>query len=329
MPAETGRPAGTVMRAARLAFQGVPCPPGVPGPTGPVTVSVPAKLNVGLAVGSRRPDGYHPIDTIFCALELDDTVSAEPADSLRLTIAGPEAGSVPSDERNLAWRAAELLAERAGCRPAVALRIDKRIPVAAGLAGGSADAAGALLACDRLWQLATPAARLRELAAELGSDVGFALAGGLARGGGRGEQLTELEGPALHWVLAAATGELSTAAVYAEFDRQRPTAGEPRLPDALIEAVRAGDPSGLAPLLRNDLQPAALALAPYLTQTLAAGQVAGALAGLVSGSGPTCAFLAADAGHARELAGKIATGEHCRFAVAVAGGLARPSWRAN
>ena len=122
---------------------------------------------------------------------------------------------------------------------------------------------------------------------------------------------------------------VSTAAVYAEFDRQRPTAGEPRLPDGLIEAVRAGDPSRLAPLLRNDLQPAALALAPYLTQTLAAGQAAGALAGLVSGSGPTCAFLAADAGHARELAGKIATSEHCRFAVAVAGGLARPSWRAD
>ncbi len=301
----------------------------MPPLTGAVTVSVPAKLNVGLAVGSRRPDGYHHIDTIFSSLDLYDTVRAEPADMLSLTIAGPQAASVPDDAGNLAWRAAALLAERSGRRPAVALRIDKRIPVAAGLAGGSADAAGALLACDQLWQLTTPPARLRELAAELGSDVGFALTGGLARGGGRGEQLAELAGPALHWVLAAATGELSTPAVYAEFDRQRPAADGPRLPDGLVEAVRAGEPDAVAPLLHNDLQPAALALAPYLAQTLADGLAAGALAGLVSGSGPTCAFLATDAGHARELAGTMATGEHCRFAVAVAGGLARPSWRAD
>ena len=211
--------------------------------------------------------------------------------------------------RNLAWRAAELLAERSGRPATVALRIDKRIPVAAGLAGGSADAAGALLACSRLWGLDTSPAELLELAARLGSDVGFALIGGLARGTGRGERLTELTGPVLHWVLAAAAGELSTAAVYAEYDRQRPAAPEPRLPDELVEAVRAGDPAALAPLLRNDLQPAALTLAPYLEQTLAAGRAAGALAGLVSGSGPTCAFLAADAGHAGELAGKLADSE--------------------
>jgi 4-diphosphocytidyl-2-C-methyl-D-erythritol kinase len=298
----------------------------VPTPSA-VTVSVPAKLNVGLAVGPRRPDGFHPIDTIFCALDLCDRITAEPAEQLSLSLAGPEVGSVPADERNLAWRAAALLAEQAGRPPAVALGIDKRIPVAAGLAGGSADAAGALLGCDRLWRLATPPERLRELAARLGSDVSFALTGGLARGRGRGERLVPLAGPTLHWVLAVATGELSTAAVYAEFDRQRASAPEPQLPAELIEAVRAGDPVRLAPLLRNDLQPAALALAPYLSQTLAAGLAGGALAGLVSGSGPTCAFLAADAEQARELAGKVATTEHCRYAVAVAGGVPGPSRR--
>jgi 4-diphosphocytidyl-2-C-methyl-D-erythritol kinase len=296
----------------------------VPTPS-TVTVSVPAKLNVGLAVGPRRPDGFHPIDTIFCALDLYDRITAEPAEQLSLSLDGPEAASVPADQRNLAWRAAELLAGQAGRPPAVALSIDKRIPVAAGLAGGSADAAGALLGCDRLWRLATPLEQLRELAARLGSDVSFALTGGLARGRGRGERLVHLAGPTLHWVLAAATGELSTAAVYAEFDRQQPSASEPQLADELIEAVRAGNPGRLAPLLRNDLQPAALALAPYLSQTLAAGLAGGALAGLVSGSGPTCAFLAADAGHARELAGKIATTEHCRYAVAVAGPVPGPS----
>src|SRR5581483_10556048 len=155
-------------------------------PTGPITVSVPAKLNLGLAVGPRRPDGFHPIDTIFCALDLCDTVTAEPAGELSLDVLGPEAGPVPADRRNLAWRAAELLAARA------ALRIDKHIPVAAGLAGGSADAAGALVACDRLWRLGSSTDALAELAARLGSDVSFALVGGIARGTGRGERLVGL-----------------------------------------------------------------------------------------------------------------------------------------
>lgn len=294
-------------------------------PAGRIRFSVPAKLNLGLAVGPRRPDGFHPIDTVFCALDLCDTVTAEPAGELSLGITGPEAGQVPADRRNLAWRAAELLAEQAGRPAEVALRIDKRIPVAAGLAGGSADAAGALLACDRLWRLGSSADSLAELAARLGSDVNFALIGGIARGTGRGERLVPLAGPPLHWVLAAATGELSTPAVYAEFDRQQPAPPEPRLPDELFEAVAAGDPARLAPLLRNDLQPAALALAPYLEQTLAAGLAGGALAGLVSGSGPTCAFLAADPDAARELAGALAAAEHCRFAVAVTGGVAGPN----
>ncbi|HTZ42782.1 MAG TPA: 4-(cytidine 5'-diphospho)-2-C-methyl-D-erythritol kinase [Jatrophihabitans sp.] len=287
-------------------------------PPARITVSVPAKLNLGLAVGARRPDGFHPLDTVFTALDLCDTVTAGPAERFRLEVHGPEAGTVPADSGNLAWQAAALLAAHTGRAATGTLVIDKRIPVAAGLAGGSADAAGALLACRALWQLDTGTDELLALATRLGSDVSFALTGGTARGTGRGELLQPLVAPALHWVLAAAAGQLSTAAVYAEFDRQPPAAPDPVLAHGLLAAVRAGDPAALAPLLRNDLQPAALALAPYLRDTLAAGQAAGALAGLVSGSGPTCAFLAADAGHARQLAEQLAA--DCRFAVAVTSG---------
>jgi 4-diphosphocytidyl-2-C-methyl-D-erythritol kinase len=179
------------------------------------------------------------------------------------------------------------------------------------------------VACNRLWRLGQTDAELTGLAAELGSDVAFALHGGTALGAGRGETLTELPAGQLHWVLAAAAGSLSTPAVYAELDRQRtgqPTA-EPAALDALVGALRTGVPIELAPLLANDLQPAALALAPYLRDTLAAGARLGALAGLVSGSGPTCAFLAADAGQARSLATALDADPSCRFARTVVGGV--------
>jgi len=289
------------------------------------TVAVPAKLNVGLAVGSRRPDGYHPVDTVFTALSLHDTVTAEPAAEPGLRLTGQEVGSVPADRTNLAWRAAELLADRLGRAPAVLLRIDKRIPVAAGLAGGSADAAGALLACRQLWQPDLPTGELAVLAARLGSDVNFALVGGTARGTGRGELLTALPAPELHWVLAAADGELSTAEVYARFDQLETATDDPALPDALLAAVLAGDPARLAGQLRNDLQPAAVALAPYLEQTLAAGLAAGALGGLVSGSGPTCAFLTRGPEHAGQVAEALSRSGSCRFAVPVRGGVPGPA----
>lgn len=266
-----------------------------------VTVRVPAKINIGLAVGPRRSDGFHDVHTVFAGLDLYDTITITPADRLSLRLTGPEADGLPTDERNLAWRAAVA----AGLRAAIA--IDKQIPVAAGLAGGSADAAGVLVA-----------GRAQHRAAELGSDVKFALAGGLAVGRGRGEQLQPLTGPPLHWVLAAAEDGLSTPAVYAELDRNRPHAPPPELDPGLIDAVVAGDVRALAPLLRNDLQPAAVALAPRLAATLQAGRVAGALGGLVSGSGPTCLFLAADADHARTLASELAA--HCRFTRAVSTG---------
>ena len=289
------------------------------------TVAVPAKLNIGLAVGSRRPDGYHPVDTIFTALSLHDTVIAEPAAEPTLHLTGPETGSVPADRTNLAWRAAELLAHRLGRAPEVRLRIEKRIPVAAGLAGGSADAAGALLACRQLWQPDLPADELAALASQLGSDVNFALVGGTARGTGRGERLTALPAPELHWVLAAADGALSTAEVYARFDHLGAARDDPALPAALVEAVLAGDPAWVAGLLRNDLQPAAIGLAPYLEKTLAAGLAAGALGGLVSGSGPTCAFLTRGAEHAGEVAEVLDRSGSCRFAVPARGGVPGPA----
>ncbi|OKK16736.1 4-diphosphocytidyl-2C-methyl-D-erythritol kinase [Streptomyces sp. CB00455] len=273
-------------------------------PRTPVTVRVPAKVNVRLAVGAARPDGFHDLANVFLAVSLFDEVTASPADGLTVTCAGPDADQVPLDRTNLAARAAEILARRAGIEPAVHLHIAKRIPVAGGMAGGSADGAAALLACDALWGLDTPRAELLDICAVLGSDVPFSLVGGAALGTGRGELLTPVEAGAFHWVFAVADGGLSTPAVFREFDRL--TAGTPVpppvAPPALLTALASGDPQALAPLLANDLQAAALSLRPQLAATLAAGTEAGALAALVSGSGPTTAFLVRD----QEAAGKVA-----------------------
>jgi 4-diphosphocytidyl-2-C-methyl-D-erythritol kinase len=302
--------------------------------SGAVSVRVPAKINLQLAVGPLRPDGFHEIGTVFAALELTDLLTATPADRLSLTVRGAESAGLPADRHNLAWRAAELLAGHAGVAAHAGLSIDKHIPVAAGLAGGSADAAASLLACDRLWDLRLPAGQLAELAAELGSDVAFALLGGTAVGAGRGERLRPVDAAAsFWWVLAAADGGLSTPAVYAELDRQRGTGQAPAAADpaaaieasGVLDAVLSGDPELLAGRLANDLQPAAIALAPYLADTLAAGRDRGALAGIVSGSGPTCLFLARDGEHARALARALTHPGNCRWAVAVAGGHARPT----
>jgi 4-diphosphocytidyl-2-C-methyl-D-erythritol kinase len=280
---------------------------------GAVTVRVPAKVNVQLAVGGRRPDGFHDLANVFLAVGLYDEVTAAPAGGLRITAEGRDTGNIPLDGTNLAARAAVALAARHGIAPDVHLHIVKDIPVAGGMAGGSADAAAALLACDALWGLDTPRGELLEICAELGSDVPFSLVGGAALGEGRGEILTPLEvrGP-FHWVFAVADGGLSTPAVYRECDRLRQESGTgdttddvpaPAADPALLAALRTGDPHALAAALGNDLQDAALSLRPALADTLRTGTDAGALAALVSGSGPTCAFLAPDA----DTAGKIAT----------------------
>ena len=359
-----------------------------------MTARVPAKVNLQLAVGPPRADGYHDLVTVFHAVSLFDEVTVRPAERTKVVVTGADAGSVPAGRTNLAARAAVALAKAAGTgrrgKSAVLIEIRKRIPVAAGLAGGSADAAAALVACNELWGAGASPRELRAVAADIGSDVPFALLGGTAVGQGRGEQLT----PALvtgvyHWVLAFGVGGLSTPEVYAACDRlraaraagaanaataaprrlagapaaprspaeaaaaarrsaaaaaasgspagahsavnpaiaaaARPDQAEtaavqpPQLSTALMAALRSGDPVAVGAQLANDLQPAAVSLRPQLRQALTAGRQHGALGAIVSGSGPTCAFLAADAAHARDLAVAVTGAGVCRAVVAVRG----------
>lgn len=265
-----------------------------------VTASAPAKINIVLAVGPAREDGYHNLATVFHAVDLRDTVTVEAAPvgtGVTISVEGEDADSVPVDGSNLAARAAVLLADRTGRSPDVRIHIKKQIPVAGGMAGGSADAAATLVACDALWGTRTSRAQLQEWGVELGSDVPFAVHGGTMIGRGRGEQLTPvLSSGTLHWAVVPVTGGLSTPAVYARFDEltAESRVREPIIDDDVLAALRTDDAKALAPLLRNDLQSAALSLRPDLAQVLEEGRQSGALAGIVSGSGPTCVFLAED-----------------------------------
>ncbi|MEV8046301.1 4-(cytidine 5'-diphospho)-2-C-methyl-D-erythritol kinase [Streptomyces griseoluteus] len=287
-----------------------------------VTVRVPAKVNVQLGVGAARPDGFHDLANVFLAVGLHDEVTVTPADELRVTCSGPDAASVPLDRTNLAARAALALAERRGIEPAVHLHIAKDIPVAGGMAGGSADGAGALVACDALWGTGATRAELLDICAELGSDVPFSLVGGAALGTGRGEKLAPLEvGGTFHWVFAMAGRGLSTPAVFREFDRltEGHAVPAPEADPALLTALAKGDPEALAAALTNDLQPAALSLYPELAATLETGRTAGALATLVSGSGPTTAFLVPDAPTATRVAQALENSGTCRTTRTAAG----------
>lgn len=282
--------------------------------TDSVTARAPSKVNLHLGVGPRRDDGYHDLVTVFQALSLHDDIRVARAHELSVTVRGEGAGSVPADASNLAARAAQALAGWADRAGHVAIQIEKTIPVAGGMAGGSADAAGALVALAHLWKLDISRDELAEIAADLGSDVPFALHGNTALGTGRGEQLMHvLSRGEFHWVLALAREGLSTPAVYKELDRLRDSrSGDVdddgdflRSPDDLMQALASGDPRAVAPLLHNDLQPAALSLQPTLRRTLRAGVDAGALNGIVSGSGPTCAFLCADEQSAVNVAAEL------------------------
>jgi 4-diphosphocytidyl-2-C-methyl-D-erythritol kinase len=294
-----------------------------------VTVRVPAKINLQLAVGPLRPDGYHGLVTVFHAIGLFDMVSVAAAEADSVAVTGEGAGQVPADGDNLALRAVRALravvAAQAG--PGVAVTINKRIPVAAGLAGGSADAAAALVACNELWRAGLPVRELCEIAAGVGSDVAFAVLGGTAVGRGRGERLTPALMPAAryHWVLAFADGALSTPEVYGTLDRLRAADGgagkaaEPELSTELMAALRAGDLERLGRSLSNDLQAPAISLFPALRKTLDVGLESGALGALVSGSGPTCLFLARDARHATDLAVALSGAGVCRTVTRASG----------
>jgi 4-diphosphocytidyl-2-C-methyl-D-erythritol kinase len=297
-----------------------------------VTVRVPAKINLQLAVGPLRPDGYHGLVTVFHAISLFDEVTVRPAASDRVSVSGESAGLVPQNGDNLALRAVSALRAEQRQRgavaagpgwPGVAVSISKRIPVAGGMAGGSADAAAALVACNELWDAGLTQDELCEVAATVGSDVAFALLGGTAVGRGRGEQLTPaLAAPVrFHWVIAVADGQLSTPAVFGKLDQLRgdSPAAEPELSGELMMALRAGDAEQLGAALANDLQAPALALFPALRKTLSAGRDFGALGGLVSGSGPTCFFLVRDANQATDLAVALSRAGVCRSVAAATG----------
>lgn len=276
-----------------------------------VHVRAPGKINVYLGVGRRHDDGYHALATVFQAVSLFEDVIARPADDFTITVTGGgDADAVPLDDRNLAMRAAKLLAAAADYHGGVALEIRKSVPVAGGMGGGSADAAAALVACDALWGTGFTVTRLHELAARLGADVPFALHGGTAVGTGRGDELS----PALargrfDWVLVMSDEGLSTPVVYQELDRLRDAAGDGDgaagieeavdVPIPVLQALRSGDAVQLAASLHNDLQAAAVHQRPDLEETIRRGVRAGALHGIVSGSGPTVALLCADADTAR------------------------------
>ncbi|MHB8340395.1 MAG: 4-(cytidine 5'-diphospho)-2-C-methyl-D-erythritol kinase [Mycobacteriales bacterium] len=275
---------------------------GVPAP---VTVRAAAKVNLCLRVGARRADGYHEISTVYQAVSLHDEVTATPARDITISVRGDGVGDVPVGEDNLAVRAARLLASRAEVSRGVHLDLVKAIPVAGGMAGGSADAAAALVACDALWDTGLDREGLTALAAELGSDVPFVLHGGIALGTGRGERLTEvLSKGRYHWVFALSAQGLATSDVYAAYDRLplRSLPVSRADPDSVLAALRTGDPVALGPVLANDLQSAAVSLVPALRRVLATAPDLGALAAVVSGSGPTVALLARDGDDAARLA---------------------------
>jgi 4-diphosphocytidyl-2-C-methyl-D-erythritol kinase len=278
-------------------------------------------VNLHLSVGQRRPDGFHDLVTVFHAVDLVDEIVATRADRLALTVTGEGAADLAVDESNLAWQAAAVLAEAAGIDPAVRIDLHKAIPVAGGMAGGSADAAGTLLACSTLWGVTD--VDLPALAARLGSDTVFPLLGATALGRARGEVLVPVAPhDPLHWVFAFADGGISARDAYGELDRQReagPAGPRLRPPDTLLAALADGDPAAIAAALANDLQPAALALRPSLRATLDAGTRHGALAGLVSGSGPTCAFLCADNEAAHALSAALEADGVCRAARVASG----------
>ncbi len=273
-----------------------------------VTVRVPAKVNLQLSVGPRESDGYHQLVTVFQAISIFDEVTVkigEQGTGINVSVSGDQIHGVPTDSTNLVVKAIELIADKFELDIDVSVDIKKSIPVAGGMAGGSADAAAAIVAIDELYSLEMTREEMHSIAAQLGSDVPFLLSGGTAIGQGRGDQLTAaLSRGTYHWVLALSSVGLSTPAVYSECDRLRQglDISDPQISDALMQALLTADPANVGKLLVNDLQPAACSLRPALRLILDVGQEYGALGAIVSGSGPTVAFLVSDEEHGLDLA---------------------------
>lgn len=265
-----------------------------------VTVRVPAKVNLQLSVGPREANGYHNLVSVFQAVSLFDDVTltkSHPGSGVTISITGEQTHGVPEDSSNLAVKAALLIAEKFDFEVDVHIEVKKSIPVAGGMAGGSADAAATLVAMDALYKLEATREELLELGGQLGSDVPFMIVGGTAVGTGRGDQLTAaLSRGTYHWVFALSSVGLSTPAVYGECDRMRAEleVAAPKVSDLLMQALLTGDPVQVGAALTNDLQNPACSLRPALSLVLEVGRDYGALGAIVSGSGPTVAFLVAD-----------------------------------
>ena len=312
-----------------------PCPARTCGGATTVRVEAPGKVNLFLSAGAPGADGYHPLTTVFQAVRLIETVTARSQSHAArgsITLSLEEDAAVPTDSSNLAVRAARLLAETTGVTDGVDLTIRKRVPVAGGMAGGSADAAATLTACNTLWGTDLGPDELRDLAARLGADVPFPLLGATAVGHGRGDRLTPLMTRGRYlWVLAfAARGGLSTPAVFGRFDElaaASPSEGAGAapvdVPEEMTAALRVGDARALAAALHNDLQEAAVSLRPELAEVIGVAEGAGALRAIVSGSGPTVAALVPDATSAtrvvRALTASTLVGQTVRVDAPVAG----------
>ncbi|MEY3723988.1 MAG: hypothetical protein RL649_839, partial [Actinomycetota bacterium] len=272
-----------------------------------VVARVPAKVNLQLSVGPLGSDGYHEVTTVFQAISLFDDVSVATApvgNGLSIDITGQTSNGVPADSSNLAIRAAELMIKNYDLPADLAIKLKKEIPVAGGMAGGSADAAGVIVGLDSLFELGLSRDEMESVGSKIGSDVPFSICGGVAIGSGRGDQIT----PALakgnyFWVLALSNQGLATPSVYQECDRLREglSIATPQVSEPLMQALRAGDAKALGKALSNDLQSAACSLRPALRLVLDVGVDYGALGGIVSGSGPTVAFLVSSDEHAMDL----------------------------
>jgi len=251
-------------------------------------------------VGPREADGYHNLVSVFQAISIFDDVTVRrgvPGSGISISVSGEQTHGVPADASNLAVKAAQLMIDRFDIDADLQIDVKKSIPVAGGMAGGSADAAATLVALDALFQLELSREELHRLGSELGSDVPFMISGGTAVGQGRGDQLTAaLSRGTYHWVLALSSVGLSTPAVYAECDRMRAELeiAPPQVSDALMQSLLAADAQAVGRALTNDLQSAACSLRPALSLVLEVGRDYGALGAIVSGSGPTVAFLVAD-----------------------------------
>lgn len=271
--------------------------------TSQVTVRVPGKINLQLSVGPLQRDGYHELATVFQSVSLFDEITLTEIEE-GIEITSDSKSTMPLDKENLAYQAAQIMRKKFDIETGLAIKIKKEIPIAGGMAGGSADAGGTIVAIDSLFSLGLKRDEMERIGSALGADVPFTISGGTAIGTGRGDQIAPvLSRGSYNWVLALSSSGLSTPSVYKECDRLREglDISKPFVSDSLLQALSHGDAKALGKALSNDLQPAACSLKPALRLILDVGLDYGALGGIVSGSGPTVAFLAENEDHALDL----------------------------